>query len=234
MIVQLGRRLGPADGVTLVNAVLGFLAAVVAFSDPHAAARLLLLAVMVDALDGIVARNAGNTEIGPLLDSITDVVSFGATPALFVFGVVRADRGGLGTLDPGWLVAVLAAGAAFVVFSLLRTAYYTVYVDDGEARPGIANTLGGTILAAAYLTGLVPTVALVAATPVLAVLMVVPVRYPDLRERDAVLLGAVLVLAVAAPDVAGGAFPLALLGAALAYLLLAPRFYWAEQPANGA
>ncbi|WP_226021315.1 protein sorting system archaetidylserine synthase [Halomicrobium salinisoli] len=228
MGLQVRERLGLADAVTLVNAVVGFVAGVVAFSDPTLAARLVLLAAIADALDGIVARRAGNTEVGPLLDSITDVVSFGATPALVLFGVARARYGDLSEMDPAVAAAALLVPAGFVVFSVLRTAFYTVYVGEGETRPGIQNTLAATILAAGYLAGLGSVPLVFAAAAVLSVLMVAPVPFPKLLARDAVVLGVVQAGAIVAPAALGRAFPRILLVAALAYLTLAPRYYWAE------
>lgn len=231
MSLQVRRRLGFADGVTLVNAVVGFVAGVIAFTDPRLAARLVLLAAIVDALDGIIARSAGNTDVGPLLDSITDVVSFGTTPGLFVYGVIRLQHGGIDSLSPLTLAVALLVPAGFAAFSILRTAFYEVYVSEGEDRPGIPNALAAVILAAAYLSGIVPLTALVAATAILSVLMVAPVRYPKLAVRDAVVLGAVQALAILLPSVFRGVFPIALLVAAIAYLTLGPHFYWG--PTNG-
>jgi len=231
MSLQVSRRLGPADGVTLINAVVGFVAGVVAFTDPRLAARLVLLAAIVDALDGIIARSAGNSDVGSLLDSITDIVSFGTTPGLFVYGVVRLEYGGLDDLSPLVLAIALLVPAGFAAFSILRTAFYEVYVGEGEDRPGIPNALAAVILAAAYLSGLVPVPVLLGATVVLSVLMVAPVRYPKLAVRDAFALGAIQALAILVPSAFHGVFPIALLVAAMAYLTLGPFFYWG--PSNG-
>lgn len=228
MSLHVRRRLGVADAVTLVNAVVGFVAGVVAFTDPYLAARLLLLAAIIDALDGIVARSVGNSSVGPLLDSITDVVSFGTTPGLFVFGVIRLDYGGLDALSPAMLVVALLVPAGFACFSIVRTAFYESYVGEGEDRPGIPNALGAVILATAYLSGFVPVQLLLGATVVLSVLMVAPYRYPKLGVRDASVLGVVQALALLMPNAFSGVFPIALLCAAVAYLVLGPRYYWGE------
>ena len=231
MGLQVRRRLGAADAITLVNAVVGFAAGAVAFTDPRLAARLVLFAAIVDALDGIVARTSGNSAVGPLLDSITDVVSFGTTPGLLLFGVVRARYGDLDELSAALVVVALVVPAGFAAFSVLRTAFYEVYVDEGEDRPGIPNALAAVILAAAYLSGFVPVAVLVVASVVLSVLMVAPVRYPNLAVRDALVLGGVQALAILVPARSNGLFPSLLLVGALAYLVLGPRYYWG--PAEG-
>lgn len=222
------RRLGVADTVTLLNAIVGFAAAVVAYTDPSLAARLILLAAIADALDGIIARFAGNTEVGPLLDSITDVVSFGATPALFVFGVAREAYGPIADADPAMMALLILVPSSFVVFSIVRTAFYTVYVGPDERRPGIQNTLAATILAAAYLAGVAPVPVLLGGTLVLSILMVAPIPYPKLLARDASVLGIVQAVTIIDPTLVQRAFPRLLLVAAVGYLVLAPRFYWGE------
>lgn len=232
MGLQVSRRLGAADAVTMVNAVVGFVAGVLAFTDPRLAARLVLLAAIVDALDGIIARSAGNTEVGPLLDSITDIVSFGTTPGLFVYGILRAEFGGVHELEAPLLAVSLLVPAGFAAFSILRTAFYEVYVSPGEDRPGIPNALAAVILAAAYLSGVVPIPVLLFATLFLSVLMIAPVRYPKLAVRDAFVLGVVQALAIVAPSVFHGVFPVTLLVAALAYLALGPRYYWGPADAT--
>jgi len=234
MSLRVRGRLGVADVMTLLNASLGVVAMVVAVTlGPAAAARLILLAAVADGLDGIIARARGGTRVGPHLDSMADIVSFGAAPALFVFAATFdtiARSLPLGIPEPG-LVAVLAASAVpavVVVFSLVRTALYTVYVGEGENRPGIQNTLAASILAAGYLAGVTATPAVLAGAVVLSVLMVAPVAYPKLAARDALVMGAVQMGAILVPAAADRAFPRVLLVAALAYMVLAPRFYWEE------
>jgi CDP-diacylglycerol--serine O-phosphatidyltransferase len=226
MSLRVRDRLGVADVVTLANAVLGLVAMTAAVvGEPLLVAQLILLAAVADGLDGIVARTYGGTEIGPYLDSMADIVSFGTAPALFVFIVANEPWGPL-TDEVAVFVVAAAVASLVVVFSLLRTVLYTVYVDEDEKRPGIQNTLASSILAAAYLAGMTSVPVILASTAVLSVLMVAPVPYPKLRARDALGMGVVQMGAILVPAVFQRVFPRVLLVAALAYLTLAPRFYW--------
>ncbi|PSQ35006.1 CDP-diacylglycerol--serine O-phosphatidyltransferase [Halobacteriales archaeon SW_10_66_29] len=228
MSLRVRERLGGADVMTLLNAVLGVVAMTVAITgEPADIARLILLAAVADGLDGIMARQFGGTAAGPYLDSMADIVSFGTAPALFLFAVARAEWAPL-TDEP--LLYAVAAGAAslFVVFSLVRTVLYTVYVGEDENRPGIQNTLAASILAAGFLAGVTSVPVILGAGAVLSVLMIAPVPYPKLAARDALLMGVVQMAAIAVPTALQRAFPRALLLAALAYLTLAPRYYWEE------
>jgi len=232
MSLQVLDRLGWADAMTLLNAAVGVLAlGAAALGEAPLVARLILLAAIADGLDGVIARQFGSTPVGPYLDSMADIVSFGTAPALLVFVAAREEwLGEALTLsdEPALLAAAIAVAAVFVVLSLVRTALYTVYVGEDETRPGIQNTLASSILAAAYLAGLTTVPVLLAAAVVLSVLMVAPVLYPKLRDRDAFVLGGVQLGAILVPTALGRVFPRVLLLCALAYLLFAPRYYWEE------
>jgi len=232
MSLQVLDRLGWADAMTLLNSGIGVLAlAAAVLGEVRLVAQLILLAAVADGLDGVIARQFGSTEVGPYLDSMADIVSFGTTPAIFVFVAAREEfREAAWTLSEEPELAAVAAvvAAGFVIFSLVRTALYTVYVGEDETRPGIQNTLASSILATTYLAGLTNVPALLGATVVLSVLMLAPVPYPKLRDRDAIVLGALQMAAILLPTALERVLPRTLLLFALAYLALAPRFYWGE------
>ncbi|WP_277541419.1 protein sorting system archaetidylserine synthase [Haloarcula laminariae] len=223
------RRLSRADAVTLCNAVVGFAAGVVAFADLHLAARLVLLSVIIDALDGIAARNGESSDVGPLLDSITDVVSFGVTPSLFVYVVMRSSYGGVGESTPLVTVAVVVVASLYAVFSIIRTAFYTTYFDGAEERPGMPNSLGAILLATAYLAGVTHPAVIAVGAAVLAVAQVSPFDYPKPGVRTVGPMGVVLFGAVVAPTSVGRAAPRLMLVIALLFLALGPRYYWAGE-----
>jgi archaetidylserine synthase len=79
------KLLSVADIVTLTNAALGFLALLMVFSNQiQLAASLILLGLIMDGLDGIVARHMGNGQIGESLETIADMISLSVAPlALF-------------------------------------------------------------------------------------------------------------------------------------------------------
>lgn len=212
-------RLGLADGVTIANAVCGFLAVVAAPTDPGLAARLVLLAAVADGLDGVLARAYGHTPVGDVLDSLADVVSFGVAPALIVFHLTASGP----ALSARFVLPGLVS-VAFLAMAVIRLGLYTTDDLDHAHTEGVQTTLAATLLATALLAGVRGLVLLVA-TAVLAYLMVTRVTYPDLRARDALVMGAVQVLAIVSPTVFGRLFPRALFVAACCYLVLGPPFY---------
>jgi CDP-diacylglycerol--serine O-phosphatidyltransferase len=219
-------RIGLADVITLANAVVGLLAAVVALDDPRLAARLVLLAAVGDGLDGVVARTFGGTPVGEYLDSLSDVAAFGVAPAVLVVGIVRAEWGVSVTTPSAPLAVTLVVVALFLAMVVLRLGLYTAYDAATDHTHGVPSTLAATILGAAVLAGIATPEAVLVGTAVLTYLMVAEINYPDLLARDALLMGVVHVIAVVAPDAFGRAFPYALLTLAVAYLVLGPILYW--------
>jgi CDP-diacylglycerol--serine O-phosphatidyltransferase len=226
-------RVGLADAVTVANAGVGFLAAVAATVDAGLAARLLLLAAIADALDGVVARRRGGTAVGPYLDSLADVGSFGVAPALLVSMAV-AEVWGL-TTSRGAVAVV--GGALFVAAAVTRLGLYTVYDSDVAETEGVQTTLAATILGATVLAGFTAPVVLVPLTFLLAGLMLAPITYPDLHAQDAVVMGVVQTAAVALGGrmgqqlvgSIGRGFAFGLLFLSLSYLFFGPRFYWRQE-----
>jgi CDP-diacylglycerol--serine O-phosphatidyltransferase len=221
-------RLGLADAVTVANAGLGFVAAVAATVDVGLAARVILLAAIADALDGVVARKVGSTPAGTYLDSLADVASFGVAPALLVACVAKAQWSLTDPTAVPALVASVGLPALFVVMAVIRLGLYTAYDTEVDETQGVQTTLAATVLAATVLAGFGDALVLVPLTLVLAVLMVTTITYPDLHAQDALVMGVVQFAAIVSRGWYGRGFAYALLFLALGYLVLGPAFYWRE------
>ncbi len=103
--------------VTLLNLVSGLVSMFFAMLGHLPTAYLLILiAAVFDVLDGLVARKLGKeSSIGRELDSLADVVSFGASPALLI--VKQA------LLNPLYLIPA----AFFIACGALRLARFNLY-----------------------------------------------------------------------------------------------------------
>ena len=217
-------QLGVADLVTAANAALGFAAVAAAVVDPELAARLILLAAIADGLDGVVARIRGGTPVGPFLDSLADVASFGVAPAALVY--VVATEGGAAGFGSPFSVATALVPALYVSMAVVRLGFYMLQDSDRTETEGVQTTLAATVLSVAYLAGIGDPVVLVVSTALFSYLMVASITYPDLYARDAVILGGLQALAIAFPAAVNRVFPRSLLLFAVAYLVLAPFLYW--------
>jgi CDP-diacylglycerol--serine O-phosphatidyltransferase len=96
--------------LTIFNLFLGFLAIVFATQERFVtAAWLIIIAAVCDMLDGKIARATRSySHFGIEFDSLADVVSFGAAPAILLY---LAQLGHLGPFGSIISFAPLAAGA---------------------------------------------------------------------------------------------------------------------------
>jgi CDP-diacylglycerol--serine O-phosphatidyltransferase len=114
------------------------------------AAVAVLVAALLDALDGRVARlTKTETDFGVQYDSLSDLVSFGVAPALLAFNWSLASLGHLSPLAGklGWLAAFI-----FVSCAALRLARFNTQAAvadkryfQGLASPAAAGTLVSTV-----------------------------------------------------------------------------------------
>jgi CDP-diacylglycerol--serine O-phosphatidyltransferase len=156
---------------TLGNAICGFGAmyvaalppgtgvdAVTAYISNHqftVAAYLIFLAMVFDALDGRLARIARHTtDFGGQLDSLADVISFGAAPAflsllLFKRAFVQEH---MGEMPAEVSRLIWAIGAVYLSCAALRLARFNVSNEHGEQHHfsflGLPSpAAGGTVAA---------------------------------------------------------------------------------------
>ena len=75
---------------TLANLLFGFLALIwVIEGDYTLASVMILLSVLMDSLDGKVARRLSvSSDFGKELDSLSDLVSFGVAPAILTYQAI--------------------------------------------------------------------------------------------------------------------------------------------------
>lgn len=85
---------------TVLNIFCGFLAIVhISHSNYVNAAWFIIVAAVFDVLDGFMARlTKSYSDFGVELDSLADVISFGAAPSFLVYSMYLHTLGGLGML----------------------------------------------------------------------------------------------------------------------------------------
>jgi CDP-diacylglycerol--serine O-phosphatidyltransferase len=111
---------------TVGNMLCGFAAVLYTLHDQlERAGWLILLAALLDALDGRIARLTRSTsEFGKEYDSLADVVSFGIAPALLAY---QWGLRGMGRW--GWAAAFL-----FLVAGSVRLARFNVKASTADRR----------------------------------------------------------------------------------------------------
>jgi CDP-diacylglycerol--serine O-phosphatidyltransferase len=123
---------------------------VTSFNIPEklsAAAYFIFAAAIIDFLDGFVARLLNATsEMGKQLDSLSDVVSFGAAPAVIMYQLLRIsfikDENGL-DVSILWLLPafVLACAGAY------RLARFNIDTEQAYGFKGVPIPAAGLLIA---------------------------------------------------------------------------------------
>lgn len=75
-----------ADFVSITNSILGFLSIVmIFFGETYLSFSLILLAILADGLDGIIARKTKHSDLGEYMEAMADMISLGIAPSVFIY-----------------------------------------------------------------------------------------------------------------------------------------------------
>lgn len=207
------------NALTTGALLAGFFAVVAAVQgDPVAACIAVVVAGLLDGVDGRVARLTGTqTDFGVQYDSLSDMVSFGLAPAILVW---TWSLGSLEVAGPvgekiGWLAAFFYSACA-----ALRLARFNTQAGVADKRyfQGLASpAAAGTLVASIWFLhsrGIEPEAVawpMLMLTVVLGSLMVSRVRYASFKGGESrervpiawifVLLVIVVLLAIDLPAV---------------------------------
>jgi CDP-diacylglycerol--serine O-phosphatidyltransferase len=169
---------------TMANMFCGYACIVYSLrGEFHTAAPLIGIAIVLDMLDGRVARMTGTTSaFGIEFDSLADVISFGVAPAILSFSWGLAPLGRL-----GW-----AAGFLFVAAAAVRLARFNIQSGSQDKRyfvglpsPAAAAVPAATVYAYPYGFQTAPEALPVLAMVIVpALLMVSTFRFRSFKTFD--------------------------------------------------
>ena len=169
---------------TMGNMFCGYACIVYAMrGDFVTAAPFIGFAIVVDMLDGRIARMTGTTSaFGMEFDSLADIISFGVAPAILTFAWGLQPLGRL-----GW-----AAGFLFLASAAVRLARFNIQSGSHDKRyfvgmpsPAAAGVLAATVFA--YPSGFhtyIEALPVLAMIVVPALLMVSTVRFRSFKNVD--------------------------------------------------
>jgi CDP-diacylglycerol--serine O-phosphatidyltransferase len=108
---------------------------------------MVLVAALLDGVDGRIARLVhGESRFGAELDSLSDAISFGVSPALILFMWTLND-----VPRVGWLVALV-----YALFCALRLARFNAQIDNSDQPHKSAGFLTGVPAPAGAIIAMVP------------------------------------------------------------------------------
>ena len=192
------------DLLSICNALLGFSAILFVLGGVNErviknALVLILVAAVVDGLDGMVARNIECSPLGKYLDSLADMVSFGVAPAIVAYVLLRNY---LHVYDYAYAYVTLALCGAYVISGMLRLARFDAkpffqkesFTKEKVHFEGLPIT-GSAIFLASFMlvfielplpSQLYPFL-LIALMGILCGLMTSRIRYGNIRDKRVVI-----------------------------------------------
>ena len=181
------------DLLSVLNALFGFTAILFVLRKANASAIenalvLILVAAVVDGLDGVVARKIGCSPIGKYLDSLADMVSFGVAPAIVTY-VLLNDY----LHVYAYAYITLALCGAYVISGMLRLARFDAkpfFQKEKVYFEGLPITMAAISLASFMLVFIELPLKfypyfflLIALMGVLCFLMISRIRYRNRRDK---------------------------------------------------
>lgn len=152
--------------------------------DYYTAAWVILLAAFFDGLDGRIARATNSTtHFGVEFDSLSDLISFGAAPAILMYNWALQPFGRI-----GWMAAFL-----FALCGALRLARFNTQSSEvlKDRFVGLPIPMAGGLLATIVLLtrgaldlDRAPAILIVITTYLAALLMVSNIPYRSFKKMD--------------------------------------------------
>lgn len=198
-----------ADFFTILNGLFGMLAIFMIFSGEQGyAIRLILLAVLADGMDGIVARKIGSS--GGYLDEFSDVISFCVVPCLMIY-----------TISDIHIVARFMACSIFLIFGMIHLVRY--HFGKKDYFIGIPTPSATLVIVMMMCLSIDPWI-IVASAILLSFLMISNLEYPRIKGVFSIIAALLIFLVLIFGGSYGSFAPLSLLAGVIFYIILGP-FY---------
>ena len=140
--------------ITSLNLLIGCISIAFAFQDKILMASIFIfIAGVLDFLDGVAARVLhAYSDIGKMLDSLADVVSFGVAPSTILFKLlnisIHPGNSGFSFDSNNWIELVIPCTAFLIaIFSALRLAKFNIDVRQDSLFIGLPTPANAFLIA---------------------------------------------------------------------------------------
>lgn len=187
-----------SDGISLMNMLCGFISILLAINHNfELSAILMIIAIMFDSVDGWVARKINRNDklkFGQNIDSLSDAISFGAAPAVFLYTISSTIHHNLSILPAIISLLIVACG-------VLRLTRYNAIADYIQTHDFIGFPIPGIaiILATFYLSRLFNIYIALILMTIVSLLMISNVTYPKFDNLIIIGISVVLIVLIILP-----------------------------------
>ena len=182
-----------SDIISLLNMISGFLAILSSINHEfRITAILMIIAIIFDSIDGWVARKTNrqdNLGFGKNIDSLSDVISFGVAPAIFIYSCFNTTPGVHQTI-------VILVSLIIVICGVLRLTRYNVICEKIDTNDFIGFPIPGIsfILATLYLSGLFNPYLVLTLSVIVSLAMISNIRYAKFDNVPIIAISAILIV----------------------------------------
>lgn len=213
------KLLSYADLISISNAIFGILSIIFLFSNLIDSSDLrfrvsfsfILIAILADGLDGIVARKIGKSEIGEYLEAMADMTSLTIAPAIFIY-FIYSDITAYFIYENIYLFFALIL---FLSFGIIRLASFHILKNDKFfiGFPAPASTI--LLLILAYLK--IDFIYILPAVVIIGAAMVSNLKFPKLGLKINFIAAILIILTLAIDKSYYSIAPIVLFTAVLTY-----------------
>ena len=213
-----------ADVFSLINGCLGFLAIIILFSFItsfdviRVSFSFILLALLADGLDGIIARKKRASELGEYLEAMADMISMGIAPSVFVFKIYYDSSSSGLFLQFAFIIVLIL----FVICSIIRLSSFHLMKNEAYfvGIPASASTI--FLLIAAFIK--INYLYILALIIILSFATISNIRFPKPGIKVNAIASILIITTLVMGELYNNLAPL-LLFSALAIYVLAGPFY---------
>ncbi len=213
------KLLSVADVISLINAMFGFLVILMLFSsEMRLAFSFILLALLADGLDGIVARKTRKGELGEYMEAMADMISLGIAPAFFVYHTYHSAVSD-SMFYHGLLIVTLII---FLSLCIIRLASFHIIKDDKffVGLPASASTIFIIVLSFLQIkfVYILPFIVLV------SLVMVSPIRFPKIGLKINAFAAVIIIITLIFGGMYNNFTPLMLFATLGVYAIIGPIY----------
>ena len=213
------KLLSIADFVSLANAIFGFLAILMIFlNEMRLSFFFILIALLADGLDGIVARKTRKGELGEYMEAMADMISLSIAPSFFVYNIYH-DFVSKCVYYHSLLVVILIV---FLSLSIVRFASFHI-IKEKKFFVGLPASAGTIfILVLSFLK--IEFMYIFPCIVVISIAMISPLRFPKIGWKIGTIAAVLILLTLIMGDIYYSIAPILLIIALAIYAIAGPIY----------
>ena len=180
-----------SDIISLMNMCSGFISIIMSINHNfYLASIFMIFSLLFDSVDGWLARKTNRNDeygFGKNIDSLSDVISFGVAPAIFLYSFSLFNANYLE-------IPTLIVSLFIVICGVLRLTRYNIISDKVEGFIGFPIPGIAIIIAAFYLSGLFNIYVALILAIIVSIAMICNKSYDKFTDLYLLVLNAICLL----------------------------------------